>query len=86
MICPLNMSSIESMIQWVRRSSSSTILEQFAINCKVAASELARHDKETFEKYVTQMNIYLRALLPTEVITMTYEDYQLEIYYRITNG
>jgi len=86
MICPLNMSSIESMIQWVRRSSSSTILEQFAINCKVAASELARHDKETFEKYVTQMNIYLRALLPTEVITMTYEEYQLEIYYRITNG
>jgi hypothetical protein len=52
----------------------------------VAASELARHDKETFEKYVTQMNIYLRALLPTEVIIMTYEDYQLEIYYRITNG
>jgi len=60
LLCPLNIKSINGMLQWITNPKHpQTYSGQFRLNCEVALMELAYHGKELYEKYQTEINIYL---------------------------
>jgi len=75
MKCPLNIESITTMLQWIFKPKFPVTQEmQFHQNCLVALMELSRHPRELYEKYQTEINLYL-----PRPITMTWEYAQLDV-------
>lgn len=82
MLCPLNIESINGMIQYIHVPVDKTPKEQFVINCKVALSEVSRHSEELYNKYLTEINMYLASWGSSWVIHTTYEQQRQDMLHR----
>lgn len=80
MMCPLNILSINSMLQWIEKPKTITLAEQFRINCCVALMELARHPQDVYEKYQKEINLYLSQPNAGGPITTTYDEWQVIVF------
>lgn len=75
MMCPLNIRSINGMIQFTDKPPKGTTWEQqFASNCKVALMEMTRHGREKYEEYLKEINIYLLQYGPSWTIQVSYSE------------
>lgn len=74
-MCPLNIKSINNMIQWIDKPKKGTTFEQqFSTNCKIALKEISRHGPVLFEKYKYEMNLYLGQYGSSWIMHDTYAD------------
>lgn len=83
-LAPLNIDSINTMLQWIESPKDKSFEAQFKINCDQALMELARHSKEKFEAYKNVLNLYLTNYGNTYKYTHTYEEQYLDVISRAT--
>jgi len=84
MMCPLNPTSIHTCIQWLNKPTDKTEEAQFAINCKVALNEIARHGEAKFNELKEIVNFYLERMGKSYVIHSTYGEMREDIVTRAT--
>jgi hypothetical protein len=82
MMCPLNIQSINTMLQWIDKPSDKSKEEQFAINCKTALMEVSRHGEKLYNFYLKEINEYLGQYGSSWIIHITYEEAFNEILFR----
>lgn len=83
-LCPLNIDSINCMLQWIMKPKDKTPEAQFRINCDVALMELARHSKVQFESYKSILNSYLAMSGQSYVYRRTYEEMYIDVLTRMS--
>lgn len=73
-LSPLNIDSINCMLQWIQKPKDKTFPAQFKINVDQAMLELCRHGPVMFETYKNLLNRYLINYGNTYKYTYTYEE------------
>jgi len=82
MMSPLNIKSINTMLQWIMKPKDKTLQAQFVINCKVALSELSRHSEKMFNLYYNEINFYLAQYGSSWVIHTTFLELRKDTIFR----
>ncbi len=83
-LSPLNIDSINGMLQWIKKSKTKTDIAQFRINCDVALMELTRHGRIQFDSYKAILNSYLAMEGQTYVYRYTYDEMYADMMVKAT--
>lgn len=83
--CPLNETSLQSMVQWVMESPNMRNEELFKVKCHTACREWFLHGREKFEHHKAIINKFLNTQGGYQMFTESYDDL-FNIYLRQYNS
>lgn len=84
-LAPLNIDSINCMLQYIMKPKDKTFPAQFRINVDQALMELVRHGEVKFNLYKNILNKYLSVYGNTYKYTSTYEQMYVDMIARATS-